>query len=408
MSRAHRCVLSSFETVFSALVWAALVVLPDSELRAEHNIVVLTPHPTTIKHAAFSRDGNWLATGDLNGNVHVSDTKTGALTYTLRHHRGLHGVVFGPEGKRLWTCADDSPDGKPGNVRLWDLRTGDLVARFNAGFYGKGLVFSPDDQFLLVCGETGGTIYTIDRSGNVRELMKDGLAVAADGSLMYRLRDGVLQWRAMSALSKPAVTVDMAGLFFSVHCCPAARKFVLVKRDATTPISPPLLTLFDMDQKRESEPIVLGFDNFSVTAVTPDARYAVVSTQLPRTNFAKLSLWDLVQQKEIAEIAGAELRGWSGAAFSRDQRQLAILGYSAGSNPASARIWDLAGLLPTAGEPVRTWTSANKKFQVHARLIRSMEGNVILVREGDGRQIVVPLSKLSAADRAYVQNAAKE
>lgn len=50
---------------------------------------------------------------------------------------------------------------------------------------------------------------------------------------------------------------------------------------------------------------------------------------------------------------------------------------------------------------VRTWTDATGKFSVEAELVEVVDG-VALLKKADGRQIKVPLGKLSAADREFI------
>jgi len=55
-----------------------------------------------------------------------------------------------------------------------------------------------------------------------------------------------------------------------------------------------------------------------------------------------------------------------------------------------------------AAAAVRTWTSSAGKHTIDAEMVDYRDGNVYL-RRSDGKIVVVPLSKLSAADRAYVK-----
>jgi hypothetical protein len=52
--------------------------------------------------------------------------------------------------------------------------------------------------------------------------------------------------------------------------------------------------------------------------------------------------------------------------------------------------------------PARRWTDNTGHFQVTGRLLLILEGQVRLLKE-TGRTTTVPLDRLSAVDRAYVQ-----
>jgi len=60
----------------------------------------------------------------------------------------------------------------------------------------------------------------------------------------------------------------------------------------------------------------------------------------------------------------------------------------------------------SASPQFRTWSDASGAFQIEARLIEHLGESVRLVRK-DGKEIVVPLARLSEADRQYVATAAK-
>ena len=54
----------------------------------------------------------------------------------------------------------------------------------------------------------------------------------------------------------------------------------------------------------------------------------------------------------------------------------------------------------------RTWSDASGAFQIEAKLIEHLGESVRLVRK-DGKEVVVPLARLSEADRQYAATATK-
>jgi thiol-disulfide isomerase/thioredoxin len=56
---------------------------------------------------------------------------------------------------------------------------------------------------------------------------------------------------------------------------------------------------------------------------------------------------------------------------------------------------------PSAPAEERTWTDDTGKFQVTAELVE-VRGNAVVLRSDDGKELSVPLSRLSEADRAYL------
>jgi hypothetical protein len=63
---------------------------------------------------------------------------------------------------------------------------------------------------------------------------------------------------------------------------------------------------------------------------------------------------------------------------------------------------DAAGRLP-----LRQWTDNSGQFRVQGRLILIMDGKVRLLKE-TGRTTTVPLDRLSAADRTYIERVVAE
>lgn len=79
---------------------------------------------------------------------------------------------------------------------------------------------------------------------------------------------------------------------------------------------------------------------------------------------------------------------------------------------AFAAIWLGAGLVSPApgalaAEPpaLRTWTDNSGKHTINARLLRQTEDSVVLETDA-GKQVTVPLSRLSQADREFLQTGA--
>jgi eukaryotic-like serine/threonine-protein kinase len=103
-----------------------------------------------LRHAAFSRDGRWLATGNWQRRgAKVWDTRTGMLTHDLD--------LGEPEVRAAWPAF--SPDGKwlvTGTVveyRFWEVGSWHKkhgLPRQNAGQSPGWIVFAPDGKMLAV------------------------------------------------------------------------------------------------------------------------------------------------------------------------------------------------------------------------------------------------------------------
>ncbi|KAJ3148670.1 hypothetical protein HDU89_004520 [Geranomyces variabilis] len=157
----------------------------------------LAKHDDSIVAAAFSADGQYAATGGMDGKVHVSSSSTGEsvcvlegpteITWLTWHPRG-NVVLAGTEDSTMWmwqvpsgncmnvfsghvegvTCGQFSPDGKTivsgssdGSVIVWDPKTAAATFRLtgdDARFHAapiSALAINPDSQLLLSGAEDG-------------------------------------------------------------------------------------------------------------------------------------------------------------------------------------------------------------------------------------------------------------
>ncbi|MBD2566734.1 NB-ARC domain-containing protein [Anabaena lutea] len=98
----------------------------------------------SIFSLALSPDGKLLATGDMDGQIHLWQIADGKNLLTLKGHEGIiWTVAFSPDGK---TLASGSFDGL---IKLWDTQTGNFLKTFDEH---TGIVwsvsFSPDGRTL--------------------------------------------------------------------------------------------------------------------------------------------------------------------------------------------------------------------------------------------------------------------
>lgn len=116
-----------------------------------------------LTYVAFSADGAWGATGDVEGNIHLwqaadnasqrFDPTAGGLTphYTLVHKFAAHkdrvvGLSFHPSGTRLASLGMD------GSVVLWDTNSKQEAIRmrpFGQNQHVLAIAFSPDGHRLI-------------------------------------------------------------------------------------------------------------------------------------------------------------------------------------------------------------------------------------------------------------------
>ena len=124
--------------------------------------------------AAFSPNGQWLATASTDQQVRVWDIERGThVTPPLWHETTASRVAFTPDGTRLVTTSANDV------VRLWDLpaTTGVMLSH---GQPVRLALFSPDGKRLLTA-----TTFTVQLWDVAGDAPGKPLFVWAPGAQMY-------------------------------------------------------------------------------------------------------------------------------------------------------------------------------------------------------------------------------
>lgn len=232
--------------------------------------------------AAFSPDGQILATACRDQCVHLWRVKDGELLRTLIGHTGwVKGVVFSPDGQLLISVSDDM------SAKIWQVCDGRLLRNLS-GHTGKLITaaFSPDGTLLATSGW--------DRVINVWR--------AADGQLLHTLKGHRKEVIALAFIGDDPILVSGAN-------------------DRT-------VKFWDVAKGKTTRTISFVTDPILALAFSPDGELFATSSA-DRT----IKLWRMYNGSLIRTLKGHT--GWVLAlAFCPDGQTLA-----SGSHDQTARLW---------------------------------------------------------------------
>ena len=111
-------------------------------------LVELPAHPNGVYSAAFSPDGELLATTCRDHTIRVWDWRAGKLACPpFEHAKDALSATFTPDGHWLLSASVD------GTVRVWDWRTGKPVTPpLTIGDEPESLAVTPDGKHVVVGG----------------------------------------------------------------------------------------------------------------------------------------------------------------------------------------------------------------------------------------------------------------
>lgn len=120
------------------------------------DVFTLKGHTSPVQCVAFSPDGKRLASGELNHAIKIWDVRSGREVRTLSGHTGyVTWIDFSPDGTKLAstsTIEDESTDKEiPGQIKIWNLATGEELLSWSESGLAYCLAFSPDGR-RIACG----------------------------------------------------------------------------------------------------------------------------------------------------------------------------------------------------------------------------------------------------------------
>jgi serine/threonine-protein kinase len=310
----------------AAQTFASLVDQPD--IPPPPRVADLTAHEGWVMSLAFSADKNRLASGGMDGVVHLwgfSKQVSECQTLVLSRHAEVHGVAFSPDSQLL-AAGTGTMDG---TIWLWKLAEAGRTQPASLQGHSapvQSLTFSAGGD-LLASGSCDATVrvWDVRNARHPSQVFKGhtdlvkALTFAPDGAMLASGgQDGTLRlWNLGKRWNKQgAVLQAHAGGVLSAQFSPDGKTLATAGRDGR-------VRLWDVGGIRPDDEVVVNLHGHDA---------AVCSLQFSHDGRELLSVdtaghiicWELATRKRIIEWRFGASTLASSHAFTTDGRYLAI------------------------------------------------------------------------------------
>jgi eukaryotic-like serine/threonine-protein kinase len=152
---------------------------------AHNGLPVLRGHTSYVYPAAYSADGQWIATGSWDHTVRLWDAQTGEHCATLPHKGTVRALAFGPDSSWLVSSSDGDQ-----RLQVWDVATGQHRQEIDGtGSFAIAVALNPDGSHVAAADQYGAlSVSARDTGKNMASVRKRGawrakmaLAYSPDG-----------------------------------------------------------------------------------------------------------------------------------------------------------------------------------------------------------------------------------
>ncbi len=301
--------------------------------------------PATL--AWFSPDGKRVLAAHADRTLRLWDTETAKEQAVLTGHgQPVTGAAFSPDGARIVSSAGTAAaKGKPrpGEVKVWDARTGQEKASFAGHPKGvAGVAFSPDGTLIASGGLEGVALVREAASGKVRltlvghHVAVHGIAFSPDGTrLLCATESGTIQAWDVAIGQEELALKGHEGEVYAVCVSPDGSRIASAGSDRMVKV---------WDARTGRELLTLDGHRHGVRSVA----WSRDGNRIATGSFDKTArLWDAATGKELRKLEGDAPGG--GVCFSPDGRTL-YTAWSDGRGVGKWIAWEVA-----TGKKLRTF-----------------------------------------------------
>jgi WD40 repeat protein len=327
-------------------------------------------HPAWVRAAAFSPDGEHIATGCDDAIVRVYGEGGRGEPVALRGHGGpVASVAFSPDGRRIAAASFDH------TARIFRADgAGEALALRGHGGPVRSVAFSPDGRRVATASDDQtARVWNADGAGEPLALRGHEGAVASvawspDGRrLVTGSEDKTVRVWDAEGRGEPLVLRGHEGTAASVAFRPDGRRIVSGSYDGTVRV---------WDAEGRGEPVVLrGHEGWVMSAAFSPDGGRVVTGAVDKT----ARVWNADGSGEPLALRGHEGATLS-AAFSADGRRLLTA-----SQDMTVRVWDAGGGLPLVLRGHEGWVLSVAFSPDGKRVVTSSEDKTARVYGADGR-----------------------